>query len=295
MARFYQIVITVGPARFRVVSTWRTPIQQLARLYNDYPTADDFGDERFGHADFTVRLEPTKPWRKYIRPSVNIGGDFWLPDAAPLPLAQGLLAAEMAMNLQMALGWRRHLLLHASSVEKDGKSLLMTGLSGSGKSTLAAILGQRGWRFMGDEFALLCPDSGMVHPFPRLISLKNEAIAAMEAIAPAERFGPLLEDTPKGRLRHLIPPADAIANMTVSAVPKLLLFPRFGYERAVREMGKPEIFVRLTQASTNYVALGEVGFRALTHFVDQVPAKAIDFQSADQAEELIDQLWEKGG
>ena len=27
--------------------------------------------------------------------------------AAPLPLAQGLLAAEMGMNLQMALGWRR--------------------------------------------------------------------------------------------------------------------------------------------------------------------------------------------
>src|SRR5690606_41632186 len=61
-----------------------------------------------------------------------------------------------------ALGWRRHLLLHASTVEKDGKALLMTGLSGSGKSTLSAMLAEKGWRFMGDEFALLNSDTLMV-------------------------------------------------------------------------------------------------------------------------------------
>src|SRR3546814_19249776 len=71
-----------------------------------------------------------------------------LPDAAPLPLAQGLLAAEMGMNLQMALGWRRHVLLHASCVEKNGRALAMTGASGSGKSPLAAMMGERGWRRM---------------------------------------------------------------------------------------------------------------------------------------------------
>src|SRR3546814_11432827 len=85
-----------------------------------------------------------------------------LPDAAPLPLAQGLLAAEMGMNLQMALGWRRHVLLHASCVEKNGRALVMTGASGSGKSTLAAMLGERGWRLMGDEFALLDLASGQI-------------------------------------------------------------------------------------------------------------------------------------
>ena len=36
----------------------------------------------------------------------------------------------------------------------------MTGQSGSGKSTLATLLAARGWRFMGDEFALLDPASG---------------------------------------------------------------------------------------------------------------------------------------
>lgn len=285
MGRTYITNLRVGPATFRIASDWRKPIAQLNSLYENYPGPDsDF-------ADFTVRLESQSIWRKYFRPTVHISGDFWLPDAAPLPLSQGLLAAEMAMNLQMALGWRRHLLLHASTVEKDGKALLMTGLSGSGKSTLSAMLGERGWRFMGDEFALICPQTGLAYSFPRLISLKNEAIATMERTMSGGRFGPLLENTPKGSIRHLVPSLESLEASNVPAKPALLLFPRFGYDKAFRAIGKSEIFVRLTQASTNYVALGESGFHALTSFVDNVPARAIDYQSGDEAEELIDQLW----
>lgn len=287
MREMHQILLKIGPAAFRIASAWRQPLDQLADLYQDYPAPDD------QIVDFTVRLEPEKPWRRYLRPSVHIGGDFWLPDAAPLPLAQGLLAAEMGMNLQMALGWRRHLLLHASSVEKDGKALIMTGLSGSGKSTLSAMLGERGWRFMGDEFALLSLDSGEIIPFPRLISLKNEAIVVMRDVAPANRFGPEMKATPKGDIRHLVPPKAAVERMDVSAKPALLLFPRFGHAPALRDMGQSEIFVRLTQASTNYVVLGETGFHTLTRFVDEVPAKAMDYQSTEQAEELIENLWSK--
>ena len=58
---------------------------------------------------------------------MHIGGDFVVPGALPLPLSMGLLAAEMGMNLQVALGWRRHLLLHASAVAKDGRALIMSG------------------------------------------------------------------------------------------------------------------------------------------------------------------------
>tara|TARA_R110000868_G_scaffold46866_2_gene154406 strand:- start:633 stop:1502 length:870 start_codon:yes stop_codon:yes gene_type:complete len=285
MSEMHQIQLKIGPAAFRIASAWRRPLEELEALYRDFPSPTD------NSVDFTVRLEPEKPWRRYIRPSVHIGGDFWLPDAAPLPLAQGLLAAEMGMNLQMALGWRRHLLLHASSVEKDGKALIMTGLSGSGKSTLSAMLAERGWRFMGDEFALLSLDTGEIFPFPRLISLKNQAIAAMQTVVPDSRFGPEMKATPKGDIRHLVPSKASIVRMDEPARPALLLFPRFGYAPELREMGQSEIFVRLTQASTNYVALGEPGFHALTGFVDRVPARAMDYQSIDQAEELIESLW----
>jgi HprK-related kinase A len=277
--------LQVGPAGFRVGSDWAAPVAALARLYSGYPVP--------AFCDFTVRLEAERPWRRLIRPSVAIRGDFTLPDAVPMALAHGLLAAEMGMNLQMALGWRRHLLLHAATVERAGRALILTGLSGSGKSTLAAWLGERGWRLLGDEFALLDLADGRLHPFPRAVSLKNEAIAVMEALAPAERFGPVLEGTPKGRIRHLRPRDEAIARMGEPARPVLILFPRFGRDlaAAARPVGPAEVFVRLTQASTNYTQLGETGFRALTTLVKTVPAVALDYAGAEAAEAQIEALW----
>src|SRR3546814_12523475 len=138
-----------------------------------------------------------------------------LPDAAPLPLAQGLLAAEMGMNLQMALGWRRHVLLHASCVEKNGRALAMTGASGSGKPTLAAMLGERGWRLMGDEFAMLDSASGQMFAFPCLDYLQHGAISVMRAEDDEERFGPLLEDQPHGAVRNVIPSPNAVTQQAV--------------------------------------------------------------------------------
>jgi HprK-related kinase A len=281
----HEFRVQVGPAAFRIGSIWQRPVDQLAELYRDYPTPQI--------PDYSVRLEAVSRMRQYIRPSVAIQGDFMLPDAAPLPLDQAMLAAEMAMNLQMALGWRRHLLLHASAVEKDGKALIMTGASGSGKSTLAAMLGCKGWRFMGDEFVLLDLATGEAVPFPRLISLKNEAIGAMQATALDGRFGPLLRGTPKGDIRHLVPARDAIRAMAESAKPALLLFPSFGFDPDVREIGASEVFMRLTQASTNYVALGEAGFTALTRFITAVPARAIDYRDGVEAETLVNRLWDE--
>ncbi|PKP92123.1 MAG: HprK-related kinase A [Alphaproteobacteria bacterium HGW-Alphaproteobacteria-16] len=277
--------LRIGPVGFRVGSDWREPVAALNDLYRDYPKPHD------GIPDFNVRLFAARFWRRFLRPSVQIGGDFVIPDAAPLPLAQGLLAAEMAMNLQMALGQRRYLLLHASAVERDGRALLMTGESGAGKSTLAALLMARGWRLMGDEFALLDPATGMIHGFPRLISLKNEAIPVMEAALPDGRFGPVLEGTPKGTIRHLVPDARAIAAMDVPAKPALILCPAFGFGGAEREVFPSECFVRLTQASTNYVALAEAGFDALTGLVRNVPARAIDYPDTETALAMVERLW----
>jgi HprK-related kinase A len=279
----HEFDVRVGPVGFRVGSAWRQPIAAMEALYTGYPRAPI--------PDFTVRLEPPKLWRRLVRPSVGIQGDHTLPEAVPLPLAQGLLAAEMGMNLQLALGERRFLLLHAASVERDGRALILTGESGSGKSTLSALLGANGWRFMGDEFVLLEPDTGLAHPFPRPVSLKNESIAALTAILPEDRFGPLLKGTPKGDIRHLRPDSRALERMSDAALPSLIVFPCFGPAAELREVAASEAFVRLTQASTNYVALGEDGFSALTQLVTSLPARAIDYPDTATALALVEELW----
>lgn len=276
--------VRVGPYGFRVGSDWRAPVAALERLYANYPKPE-------GVADFTVRLEAARPWRRWIRPSVVIGGDWWLPEAAPLPLAHGLLAAEMGMNLQLALGGRRHLLLHAASLERDGRALLLTGESGAGKSTLSVLLAAAGWRFMGDEFALIDLDMGECRAFPRPVSLKNGGVAAATAARPDAAMGPWLRGTPKGDIRHMVPPADALARMDEPARPALLVFPRFGQAGEVREVPRSETFVRLTQASTNYTALGEQGFRALVRLVRDVPALAVDYPDGAAGVAAVERLW----
>jgi hypothetical protein len=113
----------------------------------------------------------------------------------------------------------------------------------------------------------------------------------MEKLAGEARMGPVLEGTPKGRIRHLRPRADAIARMREPARPALILFPRFGEETAIRAVGPAEVFVRLTQASTNYVALGGRGFGALSALVADCPALAIDYPDTETALALVEELW----
>lgn len=276
----HRISLQVGPIGFRIGSDWRAPIAALDALYRDYP--------RPAFADYNVRLEATSALRRWVRPSVRTMGDYHLPDAAPLPLAQGLLAAEMGMNLQVALGYRRHLLLHAAVVAREDRAMLLSGVSGAGKSTLALMLSERGWRFLGDEFAMIDPVTGWAYPFPRPVSLKNESLG----VIPAGRLvGPLLSGTPKGEVRHVAPDPAAIAAMTRPARPALLVFPRFGHPLALQGMAPTETFVRLTQASTNYVALGEAGFRALTRLRSEIPAVALDYPDGEAGIAAIESIW----
>jgi HprK-related kinase A len=282
----HQFSVKVGPRGFRIGSAWRRPTDELASLYRHYPAPED------GIADHSVRLEPTSLIRRFIRPSLALGGGFTLPEAAPLPLSLGLIAAEMAMNLQMALGERHFLLLHAATVAKGDRAIILTGESGSGKSTMSAVLMSEGWRFMGDEFALLDPETGMLHPFPRPVSLKNKAMDVLSKRVKPDRFGPLMRDTPKGDLRHLIPDRASLAAMNDVAQPVAILFPRFGEAKATRPVGQGEAFVRLTQASTNYTALSERGFTALSRLVSTVPATAIDYPDTKTGIALVNKIWD---
>ncbi len=280
--------VRVGPFAFRLRSPLAGVIAAADRLYRDYPagTVDSI-------VDYTVAVHPSSPLRRWLRPKLVLACDIEVPLMAPVPRAHGLLALEMGMNLQLAAGMHRFLLLHAAAVERDGGGLIMTGDSGAGKSTLSAVLAYNGWRFLGDEFALLGPDDGLLHPFPRPVSLKNGSIELLRAAVPADRFGPRFEGTIKGTIQHLIPPAEAVAAMDVPARPRLIVMPGFaaGAQPAVRRLSRSEAFVRLSQASTNYRKLGEAGFEALWRLVEATPAYAIAYGSSAAAQALIDELW----
>ena len=283
--------LRIGPASFHLRSPFRRVIDEVNALYRDYPaeTAD-------GIYDYAVSAVPSSPLRRWVKPNLRLECDFEPFDTLPLPVELGMLGLEMGMNLQMAVGYRRHVVVHAASSASGGKAALLIGDSGAGKSTLSALLAYReGWRHLGDEFALLDLHAPLLHPFPRPISLKNASIAAMEARAPADRFGPVLEGTVKGTIRHLLPPVAAIDAMETPAEIALVVAPHFRENAAPawRPMTRTETYVRLAASSTNQALMGEAGFEAVWRCLAHAPAFDIMYGSSDDALELFETLWQK--
>lgn len=283
--RWAEHAVRVGPFSFLLRSPLSRVIADVGHLYRDYPSADPV-------VDYTVAVAPPSALRRWWRPKLDLHSDAPVIGTAPQPAAHGPLALEMGMNLQLAAGMQRLLLIHAGAVERDGGALIMTGESGAGKSTLSAFLAWSGWRLLGDEFALIDPSSGEVRAHPRPMSLKNESAALLAGLAPAGRFGPAFHGTIKGTVRHLLPPVEAVRGMDEPARPRLILLPEFtpGAPPEALRLSPAETFVRLTQASTNYRALGEAGFSALVRLAG-TPAYAIRYASSADAAGLIEGLW----
>jgi hypothetical protein len=68
---------------------------------------------------------------------------------------------------------RDYLVIHAACLlAPDGGALVLAAPSGAGKSTLTAALVAAGYGYLSDEFAPIDPVHGLVHPFPKPLTLK---------------------------------------------------------------------------------------------------------------------------
>lgn len=75
---------------------------------------------------------------------------------------------------------RGAMVLHASTVEVDGRAIAVCGPSGTGKSSLAAALCAAGCRFVGDDIAAVSLDGAgqpVVWPDGRMLKLSDDSIA----------------------------------------------------------------------------------------------------------------------
>lgn len=76
------------------------------------------------------------------------------------------------------------LVCHAAVVEQNGRALLLVGKGGAGKSTLALALVRRGFRYLGDEFAIVQPAILEVLPFPKALCIKSSGVAMIPSPDP---------------------------------------------------------------------------------------------------------------
>ncbi len=280
----------VGPFTARVQTSLPTLRNDILRIYEGYPLADEQA-----LVDFSLRVRPTSIWRRWFRPKVIADTGFANTPFVPLPGDLSILAFEMGLNWLVATTADQYLVFHSGLVAKDGKAVIMPGESGRGKSTLTAGLAYNGWRMFSDEFALLRPETLDVYPYPRPISLKNQSIGVLGARVPADHFSRTYENTPKGTIRYLRPPEESLDQSHRPAEPRLILFPEFNpaAEARVEEAPRIEAFALIRTASVNCDRLGEAAFDAVTSLTERCPVFRMTYKSLDQGMQMVEDLWER--
>lgn len=279
--------VRTGPVVACIRSKLPAVQRGIALHYAEHPLeADD------GFADFHVGVDAPDNLRRWFGRQVVFRFDDTEP-FAPLPHEQGFAMFEWGLNWCVANHCHQYLMMHAAVLERDGRALVLPAPSGSGKSTLCAALVYRGgWRLLSDEMALLDPASGHLLALPRPVSLKNASIDAIRAFAPAAVFGDEVLETNKGRVAHVCPPADGVAQASRPAVPTWVVLPGFaaGEATQLEPLSRARAFMALVDNAFNYEVHGRKGFAALAALIDRSRAFTFRYGNLADAVSAFDAL-----
>jgi hypothetical protein len=113
---------------------------------------------------------------------IDVEGDkTWLrlPGEPRLPFDEPWTLAEV-LRYHLAEGALRNtsglVLVHGAAVVRDGTAVLLVGPSGAGKTSLTLALLAAGWSLGSDDAAPLDPATGLIHPFPKSLGIRDPAL-----------------------------------------------------------------------------------------------------------------------
>lgn len=239
--------------------------------------------------DFEIDLYPPNILRRWLRPQVAFSFEGHAP-FKPLPRAQAFAMFEWGLNWVVANNAHQYAIVHAATVEKSGRAVILPGNPGSGKSTLCAAMVCQGWRLLSDEMALISLNDGLLRPFPRPISLKNASIDIIRAYSQSVVMGETVADTAKGTVAHMRAPQSSIDAGRTPARPHIIAFPAYkcGAPAHATPLSKGQALMRLIENCFNYPVLGPKGFTALADTIDRCECLAIEYDSMDQAMAILE-------
>ena len=272
------VQVAIGPFLVHVRSELPLVRHYLEVLYADFPIRDEEG----GH--FDIQVAASRGVRRWVRPQANLTVNGERPF---LPLPGNLAGALFEWTLNFCVGREAHrfVAMHAAVVEREGRALIISGESGAGKSTLCAALVLDGWRLLSDEFALLDPETGMLSPLPRPVSLKNASIEIIRQRGPQMVFGPEGIDIEDARFVHMKPPAASVSRAAEPAMPAVAIFPKWaaGSATSLTPVRHAQVLLRLADQSFNYNYLGVRGFDAIVQLARRVEGYELKYSDLDDA------------
>lgn len=279
-----------GPFSLKLQSRIPSVAEGLAELYGQFEVRSVH--EAF--ADFHVSVNPPPTLRRWLRPQVSFSFDGLRP-FKPLPRDQAFPMLEWGLNWCVSTQAHHYLIIHAAVVEKNGLAAILPAPPGSGKSTLTAGLVLSGWRLLSDELTLIHRKSGLIHPLPRPVSLKNQSIEVIRQFDPEAYINRASHDTVKGTVAHMRPPRDSVLRQHEAARPGWVIFPQWqaGAPATLSPRSQAQTFMFLAQNAFNYSHLGADGFRVGTALIDQTACYDFRYGQLREAVAAFDRLAER--
>ncbi len=137
---------------------------------------------------------------------------------------------EWGINLRIIASRPKYLQLHAASMARSGEGFIFAGSSGCGKSTLAAGLLARGWKYYCDEFAMIHPRTGHLHPYPKALCIKSGSFPALHRLSVPFAHRHHFVKRLKGRVGYIDPQSLGPHAIADPAPIRFVLFPKYESE-----------------------------------------------------------------
>ena len=212
----------------------------------------------------------------------------------PLPYDHAFPLLEWGLNWCITNHLNDYIYIHAAVLALGNNALILPGAPGSGKSTLCAALAfRKGWRLLSDELTLYHPQTQTIAPNPRPVALKDGSIDIIKLRYPNLGYTCPIEDTHKGTIVYIRPPALATETLHISATPKVLIFPKYqaSITPTLKKLHPADAMMRLAEQTFNYGILGADAFKALNQFVRQCHCYELTYDgNLDDAMERLEAL-----
>lgn len=181
---------------------------------------------------------------------------------------------------------RRFHLMHASAVTRAGVTVVMPADMESGKTTTAAGLLREGYGYVTDEAVAVDTDTGLVHPFPKRLSLDPGSWPLFPDLA--SRYG-----NPTSRQWQLSPgDLGATTATRPVAAPGVIAFPRYvaGCRTEVVPLSRAEAAYELSRMSFHFAQAPARNMRSAIRMASGATVVRLRIGSLDDAVDAVEEL-----
>jgi hypothetical protein len=179
---------------------------------------------------------------------------------------------------------------HSGGLARDGRGILLCGASGSGKSTLTAWLTGSGYAFLTDELVSISAEDWRMTGLSRPIHLKPGSVFVVE-----HWLGDQVHDEvrmlPDGSAL-VLPSAFAHTEIVRSAVPEIVLFPKYSAQSDLRceRLSTAATAFRLAHSLVNAINLPGQGMGQVVALSKRITGYSVEFSRPEDVAVWMDSI-----